>query len=63
MAIAENSYPPKIGHSCLKILDPKIWLSSEISDPRTWHALPRMQRWQVPPWEPASTLVLLFNTN
>ena len=41
MAIAENSYPQKMGHSCLKILDPKIWLSNEISDPKTWHAHPR----------------------
>ena len=48
MAIAENSYPQKMGHSYLKILDPKIWLSSEISDPKTWHAHPRMQTWQVP---------------
>ena len=43
MAIAENSYSLKIGHSCLKILDPKIWLSSEILDPKTWHAHPHMQ--------------------
>ena len=40
-----------MGHLCLKILDPKIWLSSEISDPKTRHAHPRMQTWQVPPWE------------
>ena len=24
MAIAENSYPHKMGHSCLKLLDPKL---------------------------------------
>ena len=42
MAIAQNSYPQKMGHSCLKILDAKIWLSSEISDPKTWHAHNRM---------------------
>ena len=47
MAIAENSYPPKMGHSCLKILNPKIWLSNEFSDPKTWHAHLRMQTWQV----------------
>ena len=35
--------------SCLQILDKKIWLSSEISDPKTWHAHPRRQTWQVPP--------------
>ena len=29
MAIAENSYPQKMGSSCLKIQDPKIWLSSK----------------------------------
>ena len=49
MAIAENSYPPEMRSSCLQILDPKIWISSEISDPKTWHAYPRMQTWQVPP--------------
>ena len=43
MAIAENSYPPKMGSSCLQILYPKIWLSSEISDPKTRYAHPRMQ--------------------
>ena len=42
MAIAENSHPQNVGSS-LQILDPKIWLSSEISDPKTWHAHPRMQ--------------------
>ena len=52
MAIAENSYPTpqKMGSSCLQILDPKIWLSSEISDSKTWHAHPRVQTWQEPPW-------------
>ena len=49
MAIAENSYPHKMGSSCLQILDPEIWLSSEISDPKTWHAQPSIQTWQVPP--------------
>ena len=42
MAIAENSYLNKMGSSCLKILDP------EISDPKTWHAQPHIQAWQVP---------------
>ena len=50
MAIAENSYPEKMGHSCLKILDQKLWLSSEISDQKTWHAHNRMKTWQVPGW-------------
>ena len=37
--------PPKMAHLCLKILDPqKIWLSSEISDPNTWHAHPRISK-------------------
>ena len=27
MAIAENSYPHKMGSSCPQILDPEIWLS------------------------------------
>ena len=49
MAIAENSYPQIIGHSCLKILDPKIWLSSEISDPKTWHAHPVCKHGKYPP--------------
>ena len=40
MAIAENSYPQKIGHSCLKFLDPKIWLSSEIPDPKNMARTP-----------------------
>ena len=44
MAIAENSYPQNVGTSSLQILDPNIWLSSEISDPKTWHAHPRMQK-------------------
>ena len=52
MAIAENSYPPKMGSSCL---DPKIWLSSEISGPKTWQAHPCLQTWQVPPPFPPST--------
>ena len=56
MAIAENSYPKKMGHSYLKILDPKIWLSSEISGPKTWHTHPRMETWQVPPWGKTSFL-------
>ena len=60
MAIAENSYPQKMGHSCLKILDPKIWLSSEISDPKTWHAHPRMKTWKVPPWDCKLEYVSLF---
>ena len=37
--------------SCLQILDPRTWLSTEISDPKTWHAHPRLQTWQVPPRE------------
>ena len=42
-----------MGSSCLQILDPKIWLSSETSDPKTWHTHPHMQTWQVPsPWDP-----------
>ena len=40
MAIAENSYPQKMGHSC---------------DPKTWHAHPRMQTSQVLPWGPPRT--------
>ena len=53
MAIAENCCPPKMGNSCLQILDSKIWLSnsSEISDPPTWHARPCMQTWQVATWD------------
>ena len=50
MAIVENSYSPKMGSTCFQSLDPKIWLSSEISHPKTWHAHPRMQTWQLPPW-------------
>ena len=49
MAIAENSYPQNVGSSSLQILDPKIWLSGGISDPKTWQAHPHMQTWQVPP--------------
>ena len=30
-------------------LTPQERLSSEISDPKAWHAHPRMQTWQVPP--------------
>ena len=43
MAIAENSYPHKMGSSYLQVLDPK-----------TWHAHPRMQTWQVPPGKDAT---------
>ena len=49
MAIAEKTNPKKMGSSRLQILDPKICLLSEISDPETWHAHPLMQTWQVPP--------------
>ena len=57
MAIAENSYQQKMGSSCLQILDLKIWLSSEISDPKTWHTHPRMQTWQVHSWDKILTIL------
>ena len=60
MAIAENSYPQKMRNSCLQILHPKIWFLSEISDPKTWHAHPRMQTWQVPPPPPLGLETLIF---
>ena len=59
MAIAENSYSKKMTNSCLQTLDPKIWFSSEISHPKTWHAHPRMQTWQVPP-PPRGLETLIF---
>ena len=50
MAIAENSYLQKMGHSCLKILDPKIWLSSEISDPKNGTHTTVCKHGKYPPW-------------
>ena len=32
--------PPKMGSSCLQILDPKIWLSRGISDPKNMARTP-----------------------
>ena len=65
MAIAENSLPPpkKMGSSCLQILDRKIWLSSEISDPKTWHAHPYMQAWEVPPGAQLRTFLVFSRQN
>ena len=63
MAISKNSYQQKMGSSCLQILDPKIWLSSEISDQKTWHAHPGMQTWQVHPWDKIPTILGLFTNS
>ena len=42
MEITENYFPKK----------GEVHVSSEISDPKTWHAHSRMQTWQVPPPPP-----------
>ena len=48
-----------MGKFILQILDPQKWLSSEISDPKTWHAHPRMQTRQVLP--PGVLRLLIVN--
>ena len=40
MIIAETFYSPKNEKFILQTLDPKNWLSCEISNPKTWHAHP-----------------------
>ena len=45
MTLAETFF----GKFILQILDPTKWLSSEISDPKTWRAHPRTQTWRLPP--------------
>ena len=71
MAIVENSLPPppppppppKKGSSCLQTLGRKIWLSSEISDPKTWHAHPHMQTWEAPPGVELRTFLAFSRQN
>ena len=48
----KNSYPPKMGSSRLQILDPKVWLWNEISDPKhgTHTPYPNMTSTLLP-WE------------
>ena len=48
MTVAETFYPQNWEVHISNVIPPKKWLSSEISGPKTWHAHPRMQTWQVP---------------
>ena len=49
MTVAETFYPSKLGSSYCKSYTPKKWLSSEISDPKTWHAYPVCKHGKYPP--------------
>ena len=49
MTVVEHFTPsPKNWEVYIANLRPQKWLSSEISDSKTWHSHPRMQTWQVP---------------
>ena len=57
MAIAENSCPQKIGHSCLKILDPKICFQVKFQTQKHGTHTPICKDGK---WEPASTFGIII---
>ena len=51
MAVAENSYPQKMGHSCLKILDPKNGFQVKFQTQKHGTHTPVCKHGKYRPWD------------